>query len=94
MYRDFLMLTSSFVPGVSELFHYFGSQLAATSAPTDDPPPALSWRFGQMRRWHPTSSFLYAINAIPPIEWWSVASHAARAKHGDGNLERPRRLRG
>jgi len=33
------MLTSSFVPGVSELFHYFGSQLAASSAPTDTTPP-------------------------------------------------------
>jgi hypothetical protein len=88
------MLIASFIPGVSELFHYFGTQLAASSPPTADPPPPLTWRFNQMKRWHPTSSFLYAINSTPPIEWWSVVSHSPRTEYGDGSLERPRRLRG
>jgi hypothetical protein len=37
------MLTK-FIPGTTESYAYIGSQLVASSPPTDDPPPALSWR--------------------------------------------------
>ena len=87
------MLTSTFVPGVSELFHYVGTQLAASSPPTDTPPPAWSWLYGQCRRWANDSDFLYAESTAQPIQWLSIASHTPRVGR-DGNFERPRRLRG
>jgi hypothetical protein len=46
------MLTTSYVPS-SPTYSSIVEQILASAEPTAEQPPALSWRFGLLRRWHP-----------------------------------------
>jgi hypothetical protein len=67
------MLPTSFIPGTTDPFAYVVQQLFASSPPTAKQPPALSWRFGQMRRWHPEHRFWYLVTSGGQATWISIA---------------------
>jgi hypothetical protein len=67
------MLTTSHIPG-TPTYAFIVEQILASSEPTGEQPPALSWRFGQCRRWHPEFAFLYSTTNTAPAAWASVSN--------------------
>jgi hypothetical protein len=66
------MLTTSRLPG-TPTYAFIVEQMLASSKPTGEQPPALSWRFGQMRRRHPSLAFIYVTTNTAPAAWASVS---------------------
>jgi hypothetical protein len=72
------MLTPSFIPGTTEPFGYIGAQIFAAPEPTSEKPPPLTWRYGQMRRWHKDLAFVYSLTNNPPACWTSISKLRAQ----------------
>jgi hypothetical protein len=67
------MLNTSFIPGTTSPYTFIATQLNASSEPSETTPPALTWRYGLLRRWHPKFAFLYSGTNNPPACWGSIS---------------------
>jgi hypothetical protein len=66
------MLTTSHVPG-TPTYSYIVDQMAVSLPPSPEQPPPLTWRYGQMRRWHKDFAFVYSLTNNPPACWISIS---------------------